>query len=497
MNQTLRETCQWKPGAATGTGWTRSLTFRLGLAINVAVVGVLASFWLVEYRRERRLRLAEQIERLGEEGRVLSVAQGHLGSRAEFQDYIDAYCRQMEQHISPGHHILVLSPSGYIIARAHERANASLERGMMQTPERGWRRFEYADQPHAAVATAGRDGTAIVVSQSLAPIQRVIRRLAVSRALSIGLLLVLVLVTINVLLIRWVRRPIQDLVNGVQSVASGDFAQRIEESGAAELRLLGRGFNEMAVCLQRDDLRRREEMAKAERIHLSLLPVAELEIPGVAWAASYVPAETIGGDYHDILPCPDGRILVVIGDVCGHGVPAALISAMVKALLKQAVDQGAKPSDMIQVLDRELTSLTGPEHFVTFLAVFYDPPTGRIQYVNCGHEPGLVVSSSGRIRGRLAKAGMPLGITMNSEREVGVSALDPGDRLCLWTDGLAELPAPDGRMLGRDRLAALLTCPRGTDPFRTVSDLIAEAQRFHGSHAFPDDVTLVTLWRRA
>jgi sigma-B regulation protein RsbU (phosphoserine phosphatase) len=485
-----------RPGAVTPR-WQPSLTFRLGLAISTATILVLACFWLLEYRRERAAHLTEQIERLREEGRVLRVAQGRLDNPAEFQAYIDEYCRQMERRISPGHHIIVRSPGGYIITRAHERAAAALEREMIQTPEGGWRRFPYNDHPHVAVGVKGVGGTTIVVSQSLAPVQRVIRRLAVDRAISIAILIVILLVTINVLLVRWVRRPIQDLVRGVQWIASGDFDRRIQETGSAELRLLENGFNEMASSLQGADRRRRQEMEKAERIHFSLLPAPELEIPGATWAASYVPAETIGGDYYDILPCPDGRYLIVIADVSGHGVPAALISAMVKALLRQAVHRGLDLLGTIRLVDQELTSLTGSEHFVTFLAVLYDPASDRIEYLNCGHEPALVVSSNGRARQPVTSAGLPLGIMIHSDRETGSAALKPGERLYLWTDGLTELPGPGEQVLGRDRLFGLFLNPGEADARHAVDEVMDEARRFHGSGSFPDDATLVSLWRTA
>ena len=170
-----------------------SLIFRVAVAIHVAVIGVGAGLWLVEYRREQAAHFTEQIERLREEGRVLRAAQAFLETPAEFRAYIDAYCRQMARQVSPGHHIILRGPSGYIIARAHERANAALEREMIQTAEDGWRRFPLGDEPHVAVAVAGASGTTFVLSQSLAPVQRVIARLAINRAISIGAMTVILL----------------------------------------------------------------------------------------------------------------------------------------------------------------------------------------------------------------------------------------------------------------------------------------------------------------
>lgn len=477
--------------------WRNSLAFRLALVINGTVILVMAAFGLIEHRRERHTHLSEQIERLREQGHVLRVAQDHLPDPAEFSSYIDSYCQQMDRHVSPGHHIIVLSPAGRISARAHRPGSPALERGMIQTSSGQWQRFFSNEEPYLAVAVAGRHGTTIIVAQSMAPIQRVLRRLALGRMAGISLLLSLLLVVINLLLIRWVRRPVQTLVDGVQGISSGQFERRVPEKGAPEFRRLATGFNEMAWSLQQAEQQRHREMETARQIHLGLLPAPETPIHGARWAAQYLPAEMIGGDYYDILSLPDGRRLIVIADVVGHGVPAALISSMVKALLRQAVRHRLDLPGTIELLDHELTSLIGAQHFVTCLSILFTPSTGHMEYINCGHEPGLIIGPDARPRHRMDTSGIPLGIQTGAERQVAHAVLDPGDRLYLWTDGLVELPDPQGRLLGRDRLCRWFEAHRTEGPRDAVRDIMARARRFRGPGSFPDDATLVTLWRDA
>lgn len=118
-----------------------SLAFRLGLAINATVIVVMTGFGIADYRQERGRHLADQVERLRQQAHVLHVAQRYLGDNEGFQSYLDAFCQQMDRHVSPGHHIIVLSPNGYIIARAHREDTLKLEGGMVQVLPGGSRRL--------------------------------------------------------------------------------------------------------------------------------------------------------------------------------------------------------------------------------------------------------------------------------------------------------------------------------------------------------------------
>jgi serine phosphatase RsbU (regulator of sigma subunit) len=472
-----------------------SLAFRLGLAVNLTALVVLVVFAAGDYRRERRAHLQEQAERLREEGKVLRVARQQLPEPAGFQQYVDDYCRQMERHVSPGHHIVVTDSTGQIISRAHVHVVQGFEAEMIVLQGDGRRRFEYENEEFMVVGVDAGNGATILVAQSLAPMKRVIRRQATSRAVSVTVLVAMVIVVTNLMLWRLVRRPIRRLTQGVEAVRERRFDHRIEQLNTAELQFLGDGFNRMSAELEKVELIRQLEMDKARRIHLGLLPPESATIPGLSMAARYSPADSVGGDYYDMLEYQDGRWLILIADVSGHGVSAALVTAMIKALSRQAVAQGQPPLDIAKLLNRELELLTGSEHFVTFLAWLYDPKMSELQYVNCGHEPGVILASDGKIKHRLQTGGLPLGIVSDATWNVGTCTLERGEQLYLMTDGLIEVYNDLGEMLGRDRLVQLLSNRNNGSPGKTVDKIIGEIGRFQGKDSFADDATLVTLWR--
>jgi serine phosphatase RsbU (regulator of sigma subunit) len=463
--------------------------------INLSIILVLAAFWYLDYQREHKLQISEQAQRLREEAKVLRVAQQQLEHVTKFQQYVDAYCRQMERHISPGHHIIVTKPEGKIVIRAHSRADVDLEKEMTTISKNGTRKYVLQGEKHLAVGIPGINNTTIVVTQSLKPVQRVIQRQTFSRAASAGVLCVLLLIIVNILLLRWVKRPINRLVQGVRAIGDGNFAHRLEERGSSEFFALAQGFNAMAGKLENAAQRRKQEMDKARRIHMGLLPAQDTKIPRSQWTAHYQPAEMIGGDYYDLIVSPEGRWLLVVADVTGHGVAAALVTAMVKALLRQAATQNIALPATVELLNTELESLSGPEHFVTFLAGLYDPESGALEYINCGHESGIVLNSTGKVAKKLESSGLPLGIRSEIGHTVQKTKLKPGDRLFLFTDGIVELPGQHEEMLGRENWRKMASNINTDSPQQAVCQLFAQLIQYHGGKTFPDDATLLTLWR--
>ncbi len=492
------------PSVLTGPSRRWSLSSRLSLAINLVAVIVLIGFWLLDYRREQAIHIQDLVQQLREEAKVLSVARQVLSHAGAFQEYIDKYCHQMERHISPGHHIVVLNTSGDVVARAHERDDRILESEMSVTERDSFSVFEYLDQEYIVAGLNAVDGTRILVTQSLAPVQRVIRRQAISRAISMTVLVGMIVLTTNLVLFRWVRRPVRDLVHAVETLTRGRFECRVPEQRTQEFQILADGFNQMSASLEHNELQRRVEMERARRIQSGLLPSDSIEVAGFSVAARYIPADRVGGDYYDVIGRPDGRALFVIADVCGHGVSAALVTAMLKALIRQAAHMNCPLGEMTQMLNAELCSLFEVEGFVTCLLALGDPMSGDIQYVNCGHEPGLIVdpakpagpaARAARIKQSLDCTGLPLGIMREATWETGQTRLEIGDRLCFVTDGLAETLGADERMYGREGLRELIRTTTSESPRDQISTILSELERFQGHNQFPDDVTMFVLQR--
>ncbi len=259
-------------GTPDSLRWWGSLPFRLAVAINLTAVVLLGAFWYADYRRERAAHLNDETARLLEEARVLKVAKSQFEDLAQFQQFVDAFCRQMIARASPGHHIVVVDRDGRVVVRAHERADAELEQAMLDNRGAARRRFLYRGRPYLAASSELPDASAIVVAQSLAPVRRFIRNQAISRAVSLGMLAVLIFGVTTVVALVWVRAPLGRLVEGIRAIGRGRFDVRISPAGAPELRYLAVGVNEMARALGKVERSRQTQMRRARDIQASLLP---------------------------------------------------------------------------------------------------------------------------------------------------------------------------------------------------------------------------------
>ncbi|MSO62105.1 MAG: hypothetical protein EXQ50_08455 [Acidobacteria bacterium] len=199
-----------------------------------------------------------------------------------------------------------------------------------------------------------------------------------------------------------------------------------------------------------DRLSLKRDLEVAREIQQAMLPDGTWSGPGVEAFGLTKPANTVGGDFYDILPQPDGTVLVALGDVAGKASPAALLMALLLAILRTLVDEGLPLPALVKRLNLQVARHAPASRFITLFLASYTPSTGRLEFVNAGQTPPLLRRQNGSIE-RLMSGGVALGMFEGSEYESGEVHLDPGDALLMYSDGLTEAESPDGTPFGRSR----------------------------------------------
>jgi len=238
------------------------------------------------------------------------------------------------------------------------------------------------------------------------------------------------------------------------------------------------------------------ELALAARLQMGLLPGIPGLVSGLRYTHRYLPAEGIGGDIYTIQALPDHSVAFMIADVSGHGVTAALISAMVKTYFESQLRFGHGPLAWAQAMNRDLARSTLSEQFATAFLARLDPAAGTMQYVCAGHPAPVLIhqGSGGTGIGILGGKGFMLGIDESLPFVEQVCPFEPGDRLVFYTDGLVEVEREDRQYLGEEGLLEI--CAQLPADGELAADwIIEQAVAFNQPAAFSDDVTLVVLDR--
>jgi serine phosphatase RsbU (regulator of sigma subunit)/anti-sigma regulatory factor (Ser/Thr protein kinase) len=236
-----------------------------------------------------------------------------------------------------------------------------------------------------------------------------------------------------------------------------------------------------------------QELRVARLIQQTLLPKELPALNGWQVAAYYQPARAVGGDFYDFVDLSDGRFAFVVGDVTDKGVPAALVMASTRAILRAGAQRFTSPGAILEYANDLLCPDIPPNMFVTCLYAVLDPDTGRLQFANAGHDLPYRKSASGVEE--LRATGMPLGLMPGmhyDEREV---MLQPDDTVLFYTDGLVEAHNPQREMFGFPHLKTLLEDHPGG--LATINYLLDQLRAFTGPDwEQEDDATLVVLQRQ-
>jgi sigma-B regulation protein RsbU (phosphoserine phosphatase) len=251
----------------------------------------------------------------------------------------------------------------------------------------------------------------------------------------------------------------------------------------------------VAEAMERQKLE--QEVRLARQIQVALLPATLPVVPGYELHGGNLPSRGVSGDFYKVLFRDEGReCAFLIADVSGKGVAASLLTASLEALSAMPLENGVPPAEICNHVSRLLHQRTPPEKFATAFLAILEPATGRLTYVNAGHNPGLLVRADGSVEW-LKASGVPLGLIATATYAMRETALAPGDTLVLYTDGITEASDPDDEEFGAARLLGVCFRNRDAEPRELAKVLETELEAFVRGVPYADDRTLVLVKRTA
>lgn len=282
-----------------------------------------------------------------------------------------------------------------------------------------------------------------------------------------------------------------------------DTPQRLAPFTRHDLNLLTVLANVAAVRLEHARLLQVEqaeqlmarELEQAAEIQQRLLPGGPPAAPGFEFAGYNAPCRSVGGDYYDFFEYPDGRIGLLVADVAGKGMPAALMVSGLHARIQTLAGECPDLATMVSRLNRGIHKTAPANRFVTLFVCLLDPATGGLTYCNAGHNPPLILHEDGSYT-MPGGGGLPLGLFGEAAYEEAAADLAHGETLAIYSDGVSEAPDPSGREeFGERRMAEALHAYRSAPARDMIQSVIGAVERWSEGAPPADDITLVVAKR--
>jgi sigma-B regulation protein RsbU (phosphoserine phosphatase) len=314
----------------------------------------------------------------------------------------------------------------------------------------------------------------------------------------------LVSLIIGAAIARDITRSVGNIYQAVENIQQGKFDFRVPTRRKDQLDAMAESFNEMSGSIIRlmDEVSRRELLEKeleiAREVQNLLFPSRMPGTRGLQVAASCTPARRVSGDYYDFLDYEGERLDIVVGDISGKGISAALLMASMQATIRQGLGRGdgtLRPTDrmvrVIEEVNRQLYRRSSPESYSTLVLGHYDASDAKLYYCNAGHHPPLVFSNGGIQQ--LTVGGTVVGLFEKWQYQGAETQLAKGDLVVIFTDGVVEAEKEDGEQFGTDRLKEVVQ----TNTFLTAEDIQAlileQVFDWTGDAEQADDMTVVCM----
>lgn len=246
----------------------------------------------------------------------------------------------------------------------------------------------------------------------------------------------------------------------------------------------------------RDKLGLKGDLEVARQIQFGLLPFEPISRDGFTIVNTMRPANTVGGDYFDVIDLGEGRLAFVVGDVAGKAMPAALLMALLQGSLRTLLSAGFRGAELISKLNAHLCANIPSNRLVTFFYAELATATGEATYVNAGHNPPFLLGGNEPVA-RLGATGMALGVMPEAPYEAMSLTLDPGSRLLMYTDGITEASNPAEEEYGDGRLETFLRARLADEGRSLIDGILADVVQFCGTARPHDDMTLMWVGRES
>jgi phosphoserine phosphatase RsbU/P len=502
----------------TSGGAPKSLRRQVLLGVNFTLLLALAAYLALDYSDRLSTRMRDKSELLrGQASALVTLLSKHYqNARTEYEHYVpgNSELALLRRNQAPDPLLkwlndvqVRLRPTRFstgpgLIAQVQDQLLIPVSMRDGQTDLQLTTRFdELADDNQKGITVNGRYlviGSAqlpdltILVWQDGTDILNELRRDLLWRILALACIGMGITAVVNIILLRLVNKPIQHLVTVMRRIAKGELGVRAKPGNTTETHFLAIEINAMTQALEDADANRRAQMDKAQAIQENLRPSPEL-VKNLKAAYKQLTANEVGGDCVDLKRLQDGSVLLCIGDVTGHGVPAAMGAAMLKALIDSSCDTGRSPGLILQAINRGFASVTLEGDFASFFIAWVSPDRSILRYASAGHEPAYLIDPEGKDLRKLDSTGPLLGLDKMLECQEIEMAFRPGDRLVILTDGLPETMDPAGKLFGRARIRELLCRFRPQPCEQYIRAVMEAAEEYRRTPTRQDDMTIIVI----